>query len=72
MQKILDQDFELEKESLIKQQRDKREQAVKQAGLQRKRMILEKQLREEMSEIEKDHRIEFWLTLVSGELCMSS
>lgn len=65
LQKILDEEFELEKESIIKHQREKREQAAKQAGLQRKRMMLEKQLREEISEIEKDHRIEFWLTLVS-------
>lgn len=65
LQKILDEEFELEKESLIKQQREKKEQAAKQAGLQRKRMMLERQLREEISEIEKEHRIEFWLTLVS-------
>lgn len=64
LQKILDAEFELEKESIIKHQREKREQAAKQAGLQRKRMMLERQLREELSEIEKDHRIEFWLTLV--------
>lgn len=64
LQKILDAEFELEKESIIKHQREKREQAAKQAGLQRKRMMLERQLREEISEIEKDHRIEFWLTLV--------
>lgn len=65
LQKILDAEFELEKESIIKHQREKREQAAKQAGLQRKRMMLERQLREEIFEIEKDHRIEFWLTLVS-------
>lgn len=65
LQKILDEEFELEKESLIKQQREKKEQAAKQAGLQRKRMMLERQLREEIAEIEKDHRFEFWLTLVS-------
>lgn len=64
LQKILDAEFELEKESIIKHQREKKEQAAKQAGLQRKRMMLERQLREELSEIEKDHRIEFWLTLV--------
>ena len=56
----------MEKESIIKHQREKREQAAKQAGLQRKRMMLERQLREEIFEIEKDHRIEFWLTLVSS------
>ena len=66
LQKILDAEFELEKESIIKHQREKREQAAKQAGLQRKRMMLERQLREEIFEIEKDHRIEFWLTLVSA------
>lgn len=65
LQKILDEEFELEKESIIKHQREKREQAAKQAGLQRKRMMLERQLREEISEIEKDHRIDFWLALVS-------
>lgn len=65
LQKILDEEFELEKESIIKHQREKREQAAKQAGLQKKRMLLERQLREEMSEIEKDHRIQFWLSLVS-------
>lgn len=64
LQKILDQEFEIEKESIIKHVREKRERAAKQAGLQRKRMMLEKHLREEMSEIERDHRIEFWLTLV--------
>ncbi|CAM9355293.1 unnamed protein product, partial [Hapterophycus canaliculatus] len=64
LQKILDAEFELEKESLIKHQREKREQAAKQAGLQRKRMMLERQLREEITEIQKNHRIEFWLTLV--------
>ncbi|CAM9559662.1 unnamed protein product, partial [Scytosiphon promiscuus] len=64
LQKILDAEFELEKESLIKHQREKREQAAKQAGLQRKRMMLERQLREEISEIQRNHRIEFWLTLV--------
>lgn len=69
LQKILDAEFELEKESIIKHQREKREQAAKQAGLQRKRMMLERQLREEISEIEKDHRIEFWLTLVSFTYC---
>lgn len=66
LQKILDTEFELEKESIIKHQREKREQAAKQAGLQRKRMMLERQLREEISEIDKDHRIEFWLTLVGA------
>ncbi|CAM9950043.1 unnamed protein product [Ascophyllum nodosum] len=64
LQKFLNQEFEVEKESILKHQREKREQAAKQAGLQRKRMMLEKQLREEISEIEKDDRIEFWLTLV--------
>ncbi|CAM9096483.1 unnamed protein product [Ectocarpus fasciculatus] len=64
LQKILDAEFELEKESIIKHQREKREQAAKQAGLQRKRMMLERQLREEISEIGKDQRIEFWLNLV--------
>lgn len=67
LQKILDDEFETEKESLIKQQREKTELAAKQAGLRKKRLLLEKQLKEELLEIERDQRIEFWLKLVSCE-----
>lgn len=72
LQKILDAEFEVEKESIMKHQREKREQAAKQAGLQKKRMMLERQLREEISEIGKDHQIEFWLTLVSFPSTLSA
>ncbi|CAM9106060.1 unnamed protein product, partial [Choristocarpus tenellus] len=64
LQKALDEEFEVEKETLIKLQKEKKEQAAKQAGLQRKRMMLERQLKEEKAEIEKNHRVEFWLSLV--------
>ncbi|CAM9472826.1 unnamed protein product, partial [Discosporangium mesarthrocarpum] len=72
LQKVLDEEFEVEKENLMKQQREKKEQAAKQAGLQRKRMMLERQLKEEKAEIEKDHRVEFWLTLVKQNLTPQS
>ncbi|CAM9714882.1 unnamed protein product, partial [Chrysoparadoxa australica] len=67
LQKVLDEEFELEKETLIKQQKAKREQAAKQTGLQRRRMMLEMQLKEEKEEIAKDERVRFWLDLVKQD-----
>lgn len=64
LQRLLGDEFELEKENLIQQQREAKEMAVKQAGLQRRRAQLEKQLQEEKQEVAKDSRIEHWLTLI--------
>jgi hypothetical protein len=44
--------------------REKKEQAVKQAGLQRRRAQLEKQLIEEKQEVGKDPKMESWLGLI--------
>jgi hypothetical protein len=44
--------------------REKKEQAVKQAGLQRRRAQLEKQLIEEKQEVAKDPKMESWLGLI--------
>ncbi|CAM9626297.1 unnamed protein product, partial [Phaeothamnion confervicola] len=64
LQRVLDQEFEAEKESLMRAQREKREQAAKQAGLERKRAVLERQLQEEKLEVSRDHRTQTWLSLV--------
>merc|ERR1719313_655279 len=40
---------------------EKRARAKKQAGLQRKRMIMERQLKEEQDAVAKDKQIELWL-----------
>lgn len=67
LQKVLNEEFEVEKEHFIRQHRDMKEQAVKQAGLQRRRAMLEKQLAEERSEIDKDPNIAFWLGLIKKD-----
>ena len=46
--------------------------AAKQAGLQRKRMLLEKQLREEQEECAKDSQLETWLIMVRQDSTTSS
>lgn len=61
LQRVLDEEFEREKEHMLQQQREQRERAVKQAGLQRKRALLERQLQQEKEAIASDHRVESWL-----------
>lgn len=51
-------------ERLRRERMENREKVKKQAAMQRRRLLLEKQLREEQEETAKDHRLEFWLTLV--------
>ena len=55
-----------------KEAAEKRARAAKQAGLQRKRMLLEKQLREEQEECAKDSQLETWLIMVRQDSTTSS
>jgi hypothetical protein len=64
LQKLLDVEYDEELETKRKERREAKALAAKQAGLQKRRMLMEGQIQEEQIEIEKDHRIEFWLHLV--------
>lgn len=67
-EKTLQIEFNREHEEYVERLRrerlENREKVKKQAAMQRRRLLLEKQLREEQEETAKDHRLEFWLTLV--------
>ncbi|KAG5175108.1 leucine rich repeat protein [Tribonema minus] len=67
LQKVLDAEFEQEKEHLIRQHNEKKEQAMKEAGLQRRRAQLEKQLTEEKQEVAQNKIVAGWLSLVKQD-----
>ena len=64
LQKIIDVEYDEELETKRGERREAKLLAAKQAGLQKRRMLMEGQIQEEQIEIEKDGRIEFWLHLV--------
>ena len=55
-----------------KERAEKRARAAKQAGLQKKRMALERQLREEQEEVAKDSLLETWLINVRQDSTSNS
>ena len=61
LQEALDLEYEQSKEERKKEAAEKRAREKKQAGLQRKRMIMEKQLKEEQEEVAKDFQTATWL-----------
>lgn len=67
-EKTLQIEFNREHEEYVERMRreriENREKVKKQAAMQRRRLLLEKQLREEQEETARDHRLEFWLALV--------
>jgi len=68
--RTLQAEFDKEHESFVEAKRKERHEAkqlaFKQAGLQKRRMLMESQIQEEQFEIEKDVRLEFWLQMVQN------
>eukprot|EP00952_Eustigmatos_sp_NYUAD-ZCMA_P005063 22180-Eustigmatos_ZCMA.PRE.1 len=68
-EKVLQMEFNREHEEFVmrmkKERLENRERVKKQAVMQRRRLMLEHQLREEQEEAANDHRLDFWLSLVS-------
>lgn len=69
--KVLQKYFDVEHEEyLAKQMKERAEQQEKlaaQAGLIRRKRLVEKQLKEELLAIQRDRRAEHWLALVRGD-----
>ena len=67
-EKALQIEFNKEHEEYIervkRERLENREKIQKQAAMQRRRLLLEKQLREEQEETVRDQRLNFWLSLV--------
>lgn len=66
LQKFLDVEYEEELEQKRAERREAKALAAKQAGLQKRRLLMETLIQEETIEIEKDNRIEFWLELIKN------
>ena len=66
--KVLQVEFDKEHETFVVEEKKKRANlrmaAVKAAGLQKRRLQMETQLRDEARELDKDDRAEYWIRLV--------
>ena len=71
-EKALQSEFDLEHKDFLERVKKERignkEKIRKQALMQHRRLLLEKQLKEEQDEAVRDHRVDFWLSLVSTSL----
>mmetsp|Transcript_10994 Transcript_10994/g.22559 ORF Transcript_10994/g.22559 Transcript_10994/m.22559 type:complete len:623 (+) Transcript_10994:178-2046(+) len=72
LQKLLDAEYEEELEQKRIERKEARALAAKQAGLQKRRLLMETLIQEEVIEIEKDNRIEFWLELIKNNTSPST
>jgi len=67
LQKFLDQEHQEYMEQLLQQREEQKEKLAAQAGMIRRKRLVEKQLKEEVVAVQQDHRIEYWLTLVKSD-----
>lgn len=68
LQKAFDEEFKNDLEEMKAKRREKKRKAAKQAGLQRRRLLMEKTLQEEQDELARNHQISMMIELVKENM----
>jgi len=68
LQKAFDQEFKNDLEEMRAKRREKLRKAAQQAGLQRRRLLMEKTLQEEQDELARNHQIGMMIELIKENL----
>jgi hypothetical protein len=68
LQKAFDQEFKNDLEEMRAKRREKMRKAAQQAGLQRRRLLMEKTLQEEQDELARNHQIGMMIELIKENM----
>jgi len=72
LQKVFDEEFKAELEEVKARRKEARRRAARQAGLQRRRVLMEKMLQEEQDELSHNYQIGMMVDLIKDNMVGSS